>query len=324
MSRGVIACRRRRRRHRELGPNASVNFANDSISRYDVGNQIGPRQLELPPLIFTSARPARSAPCRAEAERMLVWTSTGCGCRRRQELGLVPDALSSFSSWCDRRSTARRALAVARLGVARLADEVGPVADEPVHVGDEHRHRLELGLVEHVDRVERNQADQRADAELVELAARVAQDVVEEAVLLVPELVAAAAHPLHRAADVDEVLEELRRHRLVDLVGLRRARWRCASCAGRRSPSSPVASDCSRIAPSGSFSLRSTTVMLSRPRKPPFEHVQSLAVDLVDPPREVDQQLLEALLQELGVGLAACDPSRRCRRASTPTRAPAG
>ena len=37
------------------GPNASENFANDSISRYDVGNQIGPRQFELPPLIFTSA-----------------------------------------------------------------------------------------------------------------------------------------------------------------------------------------------------------------------------------------------------------------------------
>src|SRR3954463_10439257 len=39
------------------GPNASVNFENDSISRYDVGNQIGPRQFELPPLILTSASP---------------------------------------------------------------------------------------------------------------------------------------------------------------------------------------------------------------------------------------------------------------------------
>ena len=37
------------------GPKASPNFANDSISRYDVGNQIGPRQFEFPPLILTSA-----------------------------------------------------------------------------------------------------------------------------------------------------------------------------------------------------------------------------------------------------------------------------
>src|SRR5258708_38892856 len=34
-------------------------------------------------------------------------------------------------------------------------------------------------------------------------------------------------------------------------------------------PIHPVPSDCCRLEPSGSFSLRSTTVMLSKPRKPP-------------------------------------------------------
>ena len=66
------------------------------------------------------------------------------------------------------------------------------------------------------------------------------------------------------------------------------------------------------------------TVMLSRPEEPALEDVVALAVDLVDPPGEVDQQLVEALLQEGAVGLArrGCGPC--CRRARPPRRAPAG
>src|SRR3712207_7745263 len=44
---------------------------------------------------------------------------------------------------------------------------------------------------------------------------RVAEHVVEEFILLVPQLITDAAHLLHRRADVDIVLKELRRERFV-------------------------------------------------------------------------------------------------------------
>ena len=64
---------------------------------------------------------------------------------------------------------------------------------------------------------ERQQADQRAHAQRDLVAADV-QLVVVEAVLLVPQ--AGAAERVHRVGDVDEVLEELRRHVLVGRLGL--------------------------------------------------------------------------------------------------------
>ena len=69
--------------------------------------------------------------------------------------------------------------------------------------------------------VERNQPDERAHFELVKAAIRIAEDVIEESILFIPQLIVAAAHVLHGAADVDEVLEELRGHRLVGTVLVR-------------------------------------------------------------------------------------------------------
>ena len=109
-------------------------------------------------------------------------------------------------------------------------------------------------------------------------------------------------------ADIDVVLEELQSP--VPSYTL----FVCASSSAMRIrfrqniPIQPVASDCSRTAPPGSFSLRSMTVMLSRPRNPPSKTLLPGAVDLVDPPGEVDQQLVEALLQELPVRLARAAP----------------
>ena len=37
------------------GPNALASLRSDSIKRKHVGNQTGPRQFELPPLIFSTA-----------------------------------------------------------------------------------------------------------------------------------------------------------------------------------------------------------------------------------------------------------------------------
>jgi hypothetical protein len=42
--------------------------------------------------------------------------------------------------------------------------------------------------------------------------------------------------------------------------------------------------------------------------EPTLEHVVAVAVDLVDPAREVDQELVEAALEPLAVGVAVADP----------------
>ena len=39
----------------EVGPKALPSLRSDSISKKHVGNQIGPRQFELPPLILMAA-----------------------------------------------------------------------------------------------------------------------------------------------------------------------------------------------------------------------------------------------------------------------------
>ena len=82
-------------------------------------------------------------------------------------------------------------------------------------------------------------------------------------------------------------------------------------------------SACSRWPPVGSGCERSKTPMLSSPRKPPGEEVPSLRVLAVHPPREVEQQLLERAREEQR-GRAARGRRSSCRRASRPTRAPAG
>ena len=105
--------------------------------------------------------------------------------------------------------------------VDHRVDQVAAVLEEPVEVRRELLERLDPLELEPLDREQRDQADQRADAELLRAAVGVAQHVVEEAVLAVEQLHVAAAHVLHRVRDVDVVLEELRRHPLVDRVVLR-------------------------------------------------------------------------------------------------------
>ncbi len=85
----------------------------------------------------------------------------------------------------------------------------------------------------------------------------------------------------------------------------------------QNNPIQPVASDCSRIAAVGQLLAAVDDGDVVEAEEAAFEDVDALAVDLVHPPREVDQQLVKALLEELAVGAARCAPSRGCRRAST-------
>ena len=78
-----------------------------------------------------------------------------------------------------------------------------------------------------------------------------------------------------------------------------------------------VPSDWSMKPPVGSGAERSKTPMLSSPRKPPWKMLRPWASRAVDPPGEVEHQLVEDALQECAVALAApatlevIDPERR-------------
>ena len=71
-------------------------------------------------------------------------------------------------------------------------------------------------------------------------------------------------------------------------------------------PIQPVASDCSSTAPSGHALAAVDDGDVVEAEEAALEDVVALAVDLVDPPGEVDQQLVEAALEEVAVGACRC------------------
>ena len=99
-----------------------------------------------------------------------------------------------------------------------VAHDVLAVAYEPFEVAFEIFEGGDPVGLQPLDGVERDDADQRAHAELVELAVRVAQHIIEKLFALVPQAVIAPAAPLHRRADVDVMLEEFRRQPFVHRV----------------------------------------------------------------------------------------------------------
>ena len=135
-----------------------------------------------------------------------------------------------------------------------------------------------------------------------DLAVGQAQHVVEEAVLLVPHP-GVPAQVGHRRGDPQEVLGELQRHVLRSRDRSSPARRRFPSCSGRTAPSRR----CRRPAPG---SRRSAAARCDRTRRccpgpgsRPRRRCAG-AVLAVDPPGEVQQQLLKAGLEPVPVSLA--------------------
>jgi hypothetical protein len=129
------------------------------------------------------------------------------------------------------------------------------------------------------------------------------EDVVVVAVLLVPQPLAVAARVIDGGADVHEVLEELRGDVLVHRVLLGELQREAEEIeAIHRHPARAVG--LLEVAPRRQPDVRSNTLMLSRPEEAALEDVVAFGVLAVDPPREVDEQLLEDALEELAVGAA--------------------
>ncbi len=132
------------------------------------------------------------------------------------------------------------------------------------------------------------------------------QHIVEELVLLVPERDAVAADVVHRAGDVQEVLEELGGDVFVDRVlpGQFQRDGQHIE-AEHAHPACAVALLDVAAGGEGRAAVEHADVVQAQ--EAALEDVHALGVLAVDPPGEVEQQLVEDALQEGAVAFAhAC------------------
>ena len=184
-----------------------------------------------------------------------------------------------------------------------MVAQLGAVLQEPFHPARELRQALQDVRLERLDREERDQSHHGPHLERRRVAVRQVQHVVEEAVLLVPQLDAFAGDVVHRARDVDEVLEELRGDVLVGRI------------LARQLERDGQHVEAVHRHPRGAVGLLDRSAR--RQRRAAIEHadvveaeeaaledVLALGVLAVDPPGEVQQELVEGALEEIAVGLA--------------------
>ena len=117
----------------------------------------------------------------------------------RNSRSIQHDLQDACAAAGDRRSTAAaaRRWPGARIE-ATLCGQVGPVVDEPLHPPLESGQTIQQLRLQRVHREQRNQPDHRSHPQRKRCAVRQVQDVVEEAVLFVPQLDTVAAQLFHR------------------------------------------------------------------------------------------------------------------------------
>ena len=170
---------------------------------------------------------------------------------------------------------------------------------------------------------QRQEADDRPHLQPLGLPVRAAEHVVEEPVLLVPQLVVVVADAVHRRGDEHEVLGELEDHVLVDGIVPGQLDGDAEHALGvERHPRRAVG--LLEVAAGGQRRAAVEHADVVESEEAALEHVASRRVLAVDPPGEVHEQLLERALQPGDVALAALFAARSRRRAAWPRRAPAG
>ena len=190
--------------------------------------------------------------------------------------------------------------------IVNVGDQVRAVVDEPagalLQLGQRRHH-----LFAHDRRgAQREQTHHRPHLQLLGASVGRAQDVVEEPVLLVPHL-ALAADVDHRRRDPDEVLEELQRHVDVGTVVERQLqrdlqhRLRVERHPGRAVRLFQMAAGGQRRA-----AIDDTDVVEAE--EPALEHVPPGGILAIDPPGEVEQQLVVDAAEELQIGVAGAAP----------------
>ena len=155
--------------------------------------------------------------------------------------------------------------------------------------------------VDRLDRQQRHQPDQRAHLQLLDVAVRKVQHVVEELVLLVPQRNAHAADVVERLGDIQEVLEELGRHVLVGRIFARQLQGdRQHVQAIHAHPGGAVGLVEMAAGGQGRAAVEDADVVQAQ--EAALEDVAALGVFAVHPPGEVEQQFVEDAFQEAAVG----------------------
>ena len=182
------------------------------------------------------------------------------------------------------------------------------VVEEPAHPVAESTKALQGIWPQGGNSKERNQSDHRPDSQGKLAAITQVEHVVVEALPLVPQ-----SHLVHRRRDVGEVLEELDRHLLVGAVVLREQQGELEHVQAEHGhPCSPVG----LLQVTGD---RQGCRAVDRPdvvqaQKAALEDVVSLHVLAVNPPGEIQQELVEDRLQEFIVaGLIDLEDADRRR-----------
>ena len=177
-------------------------------------------------------------------------------------------------------------------------------ADELPRTFAKPRQLREDVLFEDRDGGQRQEPDDRAHLEARRGAIREAQDVVEEAVLLVPHFVVAIADPVHGAGDGQRVLEELLDELLVQRLVQRELDGDAQHLlAEEHHPGRAVR--LVEVAAGGQRRRAVEHADVVEPEEAALEDVGAGAILAVDPPGEIDQQLGKGVLEELDVAAAA-------------------
>ena len=158
-------------------------------------------------------------------------------------------------------------------------------------------------LGNHARGAEREQSHERAHLQAHGRPVGQTQHVVEKAVFLVPQFVRRLPHPIHGPGDPEEMLDELERHVLVHRVVERQLQGQLQHVLGIEGhPGGPIRLLQVAARRQGGAAIEHPDVIEAE--EPALEDVFAGEVFPVDPPGEVDQQLLEGALEELDVARA--------------------
>ena len=276
-----------------------------------IGNQTGPRQLELPPNMPVSDSAGRywtrySWPCTAKTKGSSRWLRDSdripCGLRKRSSSSMRVRTRRSFALVQDRQQAPAVHSGHQRVGDA--AQQVGVALVVLPGPGRQARKALEGLAGDDRDRAQGDQPHHRADPQARGRAVRQAEHVVEEAVLVVPHLVVGLADLVHGAGDPEEMLDELQGQVLVAGVARPEDQGQLEHVLaeqghpGRAVGLLEVAAGRQRGA-----AVEDPDVVEAE--EPAFEQVLAVRVLAVEPPGEVQQQLLEGVPQEIRLLLAS-------------------
>src|SRR5579883_953511 len=181
--------------------------------------------------------------------------------------------------------------------------QVRAILDEPLEAALETRQALEEFGLQRLDRKQRDEADHGANLHGEVPAVGQAQDVIEEAVFLVPQAHAVVAAMTHGVGNVDEVLPELAGHVFVAGLFLGEFERDGEQVEGVHGhPAGAVR--LLKVAAGGQGGAAVKHADVVEAEKSALENVHALGVLAVHPPGKVEQELVEDALQEGAVAFA--------------------